>query len=89
MKQVSIAKIITLTIIEITEKLSNSPCKALQLTKKKGALTTTWIIYKRKMYYYYFDICERFVFDKCHRYSFNELIHEFTGSNYEIDEDVY
>jgi len=78
-----------MTIIEVADLVANTPSKALQLTKRKGVLTSTWVIYKREKNYYYFDIGERFVFDENHRYTYEELIDNFADSKYEIDEEVF
>ncbi|RKS01216.1 hypothetical protein [Flavobacterium sp. 102] len=74
-----------MTIKEILLKLDSNTNSGLELTKRKGILTSTWNIYKRRRNYYFFDVNERIVFDKNHRYTRAELEEEFKNSYYEID----
>lgn len=43
-------------IKEIIENLNLNEFKGLQLTKKRGVLKSTWLLYKKDEFYYYFDI---------------------------------
>jgi hypothetical protein len=45
-----------MTISEILNELDNSNGKGFQLSKRKGVLNSSWLIYKRKEFYYYVDI---------------------------------
>jgi len=69
-------------LILILEKKTNC---GFEITKRKGILTSTWEIYKRKGFFYYFDVNEKIVFDKNHRYTKEELIEEFKNSYFKID----
>lgn len=74
-----------MSIKEILSVLDNSINQGIEVTKRKGILTSTWLIYKRKNNYYYFDVSERIIFDKIHRYTRDELEEEFQNSFFEID----
>ena len=74
-----------MTIKEITIELEKSPNQGLELTKRKGILTSTWCIYKRENYFYFFDISEDFIFDEKHKYTLEELMEEFENGYFEID----
>jgi hypothetical protein len=72
--------------IEEIINLHSTKCKfGLQLTKKNGILTSTWVLYFRKGFYYYFDICETFIFDEAHKYTKAEIINYFKNLKFEID----
>jgi len=75
-------------IKQIIEKIDCKLQVGLQLTKKKGIITSTWIIYKRNEFYYLFDICEELIFDFSHCYSHAELLLEFENCYFEIDMEV-
>jgi hypothetical protein len=79
-----------MTIVGVIESLGRNkkPRNGLQLTKRKGILTSTWVLYKQKSDYYYFDICEDFIFDENHRYTYVELLEEFKNDYFEIDMEV-
>jgi|JI6StandDraft_1071083.scaffolds.fasta_scaffold160202_3 hypothetical protein len=77
-----------MTIREVVKVLNNNPKIGLQLTKHKGILKSTWAIYIRGNHYYYFDVSEKFIFDKQHRYKENELFNEFKNGIYTIDEEI-
>lgn len=74
-----------MSIKEILFVLDNNTNQGIEVTKRKGILTSTWLIYKRKNNYYYFDVSERIIFDKIHRYTRDELEEEFQNSFFEID----
>jgi hypothetical protein len=74
-----------MTIKEITIELEKYSDHGLELTKRKGILTSTWCIYKRENHFYFFDISEEFIFDENHKYTIQELIEEFENSYFEID----
>lgn len=74
-----------MNIKEVISNLDNNSSSGLEVTKRKGILTTTWNIYKRRNNYYFFDVNERIVFDKNHRYTRTELEEEFENSYFEID----
>jgi ribosomal 30S subunit maturation factor RimM len=74
-----------MTIEEIALQLVKKNTCGFEITKRRGVLTSTWLIYKKKDYYYYFDINERIIFDENHKYSLGELIEEFQNSHYDID----
>lgn len=74
-----------MTIKEITTELEKSPNQGLELTKRKGTLTSTWCIFKRENHFYFFDISEDFIFDENHKYTLQEITEEFENSYFEID----
>jgi hypothetical protein len=74
-----------MTIKEITIELEKSPNQGLELTKRRGILTSTWCIYKRENHFYFFDINEDYVFDENHKYTLEELFEEFENGYFEID----
>ena len=74
-----------MSIKEVLSKLDNTSSMGVEVTKRKGVLTSTWNIYKRRNNYYFFDVNERIVFDKNHRYTRTELERELDGSYFEID----
>lgn len=56
-----------------------------QLTKRRGAITSTWLLYKKEKSYYFFDINQNIDFSDSFKYSKNEAIIEFEKSYFEID----
>lgn len=73
-----------MNITEIVIELEKSPNQGLELTKRKGILTSTWCIYKRENHFYFFDISEDFIIDENHKYTLKELIEEFENGYFEI-----
>ena len=74
-----------MNIKEVLSNLDNTSSSGVEVTKRKGILTSTWNIYKKRNNYYFFDVNERIVFDKNHRYTRTELEEEFENSYFEID----
>lgn len=72
-------------IQEIITELKNSKSEGFQLEKRKGILTSTWLIYKKKEFYYYFDINQKIEFTDEYKYSEKEILEEFKNANFEID----
>ena len=70
----------------IIENLQKSNSIGMQIEKQNGVLKSTWLIYKRKDKYYYFDINQKIEFTKEYCYTESELLSEFVGSNYKIEE---
>ncbi len=77
-----------MTINEVLNTLDSNPNSGLELTKRKGILTSTWNIFKKKNNYYFFDVNEKLVFDKRHSYTRIELEEEFKNAYFEIDCEV-
>lgn len=77
-----------MTIKEIVLQLDKKISCGFQITKRRGILTSTWLIYKREKYYYYFDINEKIIFDENHKYSLEELEAEFQNLYFEIDYEI-
>jgi hypothetical protein len=77
-----------MTIEEII-KNNNLDSNGLQLTKKKGFLTSTWVLFFEEGFYYYFDVCENFDFNEQHKYTIDELKRELGNSQFEVDTDVF
>jgi len=78
-----------MTIKEVLLQLDKKTICGFQITKRKGMLTSTRLIYKKEKYYYYFDINEKIIFDENHKYSLEELEGEFQNSHFEIDCEIY
>lgn len=74
-----------MTIKEIALQLSKKAISGFEITKRRGILTSTWLLYKKEKYYYYFDVDEKIIFDENHKYSLEELEIEFQNSYFEID----
>nr|WP_315141015.1 hypothetical protein [uncultured Flavobacterium sp.] len=74
-----------MTIKEIALKLNEKINDGFEITKRKGVLTSTWLIYKKSKHYYFFDINEKIIFDENHKYSLKELDKEFQNSYFDID----
>lgn len=77
-----------MTINEVLNTLDRNSNSGLELTKRKGILTSTWNIFKKKNNYYFFDVNEKLVFDKNHRYTRIELEEEFKNAYFQIDCEV-
>jgi hypothetical protein len=74
-----------MTIKEIALQLDKNAISGFEITKRRGMLTSTWLLYKKEKYYYYFDVDEKIIFDENHKYSLEELEMEFQNSYFEID----
>lgn len=74
-----------MTIKEIALQLGKKAISGFEITKRRGILTSTWLLYKKEKYYYYFDVDEKIIFDENHKYSLEELEIEFQNSYFEID----
>ena len=74
-----------MTIKEIALQLDKNAISGFEITKRRGMLTSTWLLYKKEKYYYYFDVDEKIIFDENHKYSLEELEIEFQNSYFEID----
>ena len=74
-----------MNIKEVINVLNTSKIEGLQLAKKNGMLSSTWVLYKRGKSYFYFDINQKIEFVDCYKYSEIELVREFQKSNYSID----
>jgi len=73
-------------IQEILEKLDSEKKNiGFQLSKKKGFIITTWLLYKKEKDYYFFDINQNIEFIDTYKYSKKEALIEFEKSNFEID----
>lgn len=76
-------------IKEVLEEMKAKNFKGVQLTKKNGIITTTWLLYKRGNYFYYFDINQSIEFMEYSRYSEDELIKELEHGFFRIDTEVF
>ncbi|MDI5895413.1 hypothetical protein [Flavobacterium algoritolerans] len=74
-----------MTIKEIALQLGKKTISGFEITKRRGVLTSTWLLYKKEKYYYYFDVNEKIIFDENHKYSLEELEIEFQNLYFEID----
>lgn len=78
-----------MNIDEIALKLNEKGTLGFEITKRRGVLTSTWLIYKKGNHYYYFDINEKMIFDDNHKYSLEELELEFQNLYFEINCKIY
>jgi hypothetical protein len=72
--------------LQVILELENSQNKGFQLSKGKGLLNSTWLLYKRQDFYFYFDINQKIEFIDRYKYSKEELIKEFENSYFTIDD---
>lgn len=75
-----------MTITEIITEFGNRSKIELQLSKRNGLLTSTWLLYKRKGFYYYFDINQKIEFIDRFKYTAEELEKEFENSYYTVED---
>jgi hypothetical protein len=78
-----------MTIKEIALELSKKTIIGFEITKRRGVLTSTWLLYKNEKYYYYFDINEKIIFDENHKYSVEELEMEFKNLYFKINCEIF
>lgn len=69
-----------MNIVQILEKLEQAPTAGLQITKRTGCLSSTWLLYKRHSAYYFFDINQKIEFIDRYRYTAEELSTEMAGA---------
>jgi hypothetical protein len=74
-----------MNINELITVLNLNNVIGLQLSKRNGILSSTWLLYKKNNSYYYFDINQKIEFVDRFKYSEEELIKEFRNSIYSID----
>ena len=48
-----------MTIKEIALELSKKTIIGFEITKRRGVLTSTWLLYKKEKYYYYFELMKK------------------------------
>ncbi|WP_418603674.1 hypothetical protein [Hwangdonia sp.] len=70
---------------ELIKQFDKINANGFQLSKRKGILTSTWLLYQKNQFYYFFDIVDKIVFNDSHKYSKDEFIEEFKNSHFEID----
>lgn len=78
-----------MTIKEIALELSKKTIIGFEITKRRGVLTSTWLLYKNEKYYYYFDINEKIIFDENHKYSVEEFEMEFQNLYFKINCEIF
>lgn len=74
-----------MNISEIVTKLNQNSGNGFQLSKVKGLINSTWLIYKKDKFYYYFDINQKIEFIDRYKYTKAELEKEFGNSYFTID----
>jgi len=77
-----------MNISEIVNELEKISDKGFQLSKGKGLINSTWLIYKQNGFYYYFDINQKIEFIDRYKYTKEELEKEFEKSFFTIDESI-
>ena len=65
----------------IIDNLKKSNSIGMQIEKRNGIITSTWLIYKRREKYYYFDMNQKIEFTKEYCYTESELLAEFANAN--------
>ncbi len=71
--------------INILNNFKENQFKGFQVTKRKGILTSTWLIYQKDNFIYFFDIVDKIEFNDNYKYSKTEFLEEFKNSYFEID----
>jgi len=74
---------------EVIEEMVAKGYEGVQLTKKNGIITSTWLLYRRGTYYYYFDINQSIEFMEYNRYTEAELLQELEHGSFRIDTEVF
>ena len=69
-----------MNIVQIIEKLEQAQTAGLQITKRRGYLSSTWLLYKHHSAYYFFDINQKIEFMARYRYTAEELSAEMAGA---------
>ena len=72
-------------IMEVINEINSLKVNGLQLSKRVGIISSTWLLYKKNNYYYYFDINQKIEFTDRFKYSEEELMNELQNSNFEIE----
>jgi hypothetical protein len=75
----------SMKIIDVIKSLKASEFDALQISKRNGIISSTWLLYKKGDLYFYFDVNQKVEFIDKYEYSEEELINEFKESDYLID----
>lgn len=78
-----------MTIKEIALQLDKKAISGFEITKRRGMLASSWLIYKKEKCYYYFDVNERIIFDENHKYFLEELEMEFQNSYFDLDCEIF
>jgi hypothetical protein len=74
-----------MNIKDVIKTINSDKIAGLQLSKRLGIISTTWLLYKKNEVFYYFDINQKIEFTDSFKYSEEELITEFPNSNFEIE----
>ncbi len=74
-----------MNINEVINVLNSNKVDGLQLSKRNGIISSTWLLYKKLNSFYYFDINQKIEFIDEYKYTQEELINEFKNSNYNIE----
>lgn len=72
-------------VSEVLKKFEDKKIIGFQLSKRRGILTSTWLLYHKNNLIYFFDINEKIEFNEKHKYSKDEFIEEYKNSHFEID----
>lgn len=69
----------------ILNRFKGIDSKGFQVTKRKGFLSSTWLIYQKNDFIYFFDIVDKIEFTEQYKYTTVEFLREFNNSQFEID----
>lgn len=71
--------------VDVLKEFDGRKVKGFQLSKRRGIISTTWLIYQELEFFYFFDINQKIEFIEKHKYSKEEFLEEFKNSYFEID----
>jgi hypothetical protein len=74
-----------MNIKDVINTINFDKTEGLQLSKRNGIVSSTWLLDKKKDVFYYFDINQKIEFTDSFKYSEEELITEFRNSIFEIE----
>lgn len=74
-----------MNIKDIINTINSDKIDGLQLSKRLGIISSTWLLYKKNDVFYYFDINQKIEFTDNFKYSEEELISEYQNLNFQID----
>ncbi|WOD45201.1 hypothetical protein [Hwangdonia lutea] len=70
---------------ELLKQFDKINTNGMQLSKRRGLLTSTWLLYQKNNFYYFFDIMDNIVFCDDYKYSKDEFLEEYKNSYFKID----
>ena len=74
-----------MNINEVINSMNSNQIDSVQLSKRIGILSSTWLLYNKDGFYYYFDINQKIEFIDMYKYTLEELIEELKFSVFNIE----